>query len=202
MGRIVDWIGRKTPAGGWSVTVASVVWKTLVAVVTCHWWSNLTVDGVPPSGTLRDMGAVILGPIALLVAVWRSIARREVATSQADLVANRWQRAVEAALDNANALRRWAGMRLVQFVAQDHPEYRYDAWLIIDTIEHSPGATQDEKSLARDVLNELRDDLDGLVRKVEAAVAIGATREDAPGREEKAQGRSPPGRVTGGGGAL
>jgi len=183
MGRLVDWIGRKTEAGGLWVTLVSLAWTTLVAVVASYFWSNLTVDGVPPSGTLRDIGAVILGPIALLVAVWRStIARRQAATSQADVVANRWQRAVDAALDNGNALRRKAGMRLVQFVAQDHPEYRSDAWLIVDTIEHSPGATQDEKYVAQDVLNALRDDPDGLVRKVETAVAIGAPRKRARAR--------------------
>lgn len=181
MGRIVDWVGRKTTAGGWSVSAASLAWATLVAVVTCHYWPNLTVDGASPSGTLRDVGAIILGPIALLVAVWRStIARRQAATAHADLVGNRWQRAVDAALDNGNSLRRMAGIRLVQFVAQDHPEYRYDAWQIVDTIRRWPEATQDEKLLAKDVLNALRDDPDGLVRRVEAAVGIGARRTDVP----------------------
>lgn len=176
MGRIVDWVGRKTTAGGWSVSMASLAWTTLVVVVTCHFWPDLSVDGASPSGTVRDIGAIILGPIALLVAIWRStIARRQAATAQADLVANRWQRAVDAALDNENTLRRTAGMRLVQFVAQDHPEYRYDAGLIIDAIQYSPAVTQDEQLLAKDVLNQLRDDPDGLVRKVAAAVAFGAS---------------------------
>lgn len=44
------------------VFVASLSWTALVVVATCHFWPDLTVDGASPSGTVRDIGAIIRGP--------------------------------------------------------------------------------------------------------------------------------------------
>ena len=146
--------GLNTPAG-WVVFSVSLLWIGAASFLAWTYWPDFMAHGESPSEVVRNVGLTALGPIALLVALWRStIAARQAEAAVAEQVGNRWQRAVDA-LDSGSVRCRKAAMRLMQLIADAHPEYRDEALVTIDSVAFSSAATDDEKTVASDVIRRL-----------------------------------------------
>ena len=113
----------------------SVVPLIVSIVLTIVFWDWLT-DGESGSTTVRNLGIVLAGLIALPLAVWRAkaadqqarateqqaeTALRQAETAQADLLNKRYQESAEM-LGNAVLAVRLAGIYALQRLAKDHPD--------------------------------------------------------------------------------
>ena len=85
-------------------------------------WEDLRGDEEPLSATVRNLGLVIGGVIAILLAVWRSrVAERQADTAQRGLLNERYQKGAEM-LGNAVLSVRLGGIYALQRLAEEHPE--------------------------------------------------------------------------------
>ena len=145
----------RATALGWSVLTVSLLWIAGVAIVMRAYWYDLMVYGEAPSEIARNVGMIVLGPIALLVAVWRSvIAARQVEAAQAEQIAHRWQRAVDD-VGSRSVRRRKGGMRLMTLIAEAHPEYLEEAKVTINSVAFSSKATKAERHVGADMIGRL-----------------------------------------------
>ena len=110
--------------GKLSLAVGVIVLGVGVGVTAEHWeWLGGTEDdGESPSTTVRNVGLLVGGGIALWIAVWRSrIAERQADTAQQDLRNKRYQES--AAMLGSDVLAvRFAGIYALQRLAEEHPE--------------------------------------------------------------------------------
>lgn len=145
----LDWLRRRTTLARQSavrhhVMIAKVgvvlVITAVAAVIAVEWtwistdlWTWLstdfwtwirTVPGGTESGsvTIRNLGLVVAGSLALLLALWRTlIARVEADTARRDLVHQRFQRGAEM-LSDARVMVRLSGISSLERLAREHPE--------------------------------------------------------------------------------
>ena len=89
-----------------------------------HSWDWLS-DGESGSTTLRNLGLMIAGFIALWLAVWRSrVAERQAATAEQGLLNERYQQGT-AMLGNDIISVRLGGIYSLQRLAEEHPEQHH-----------------------------------------------------------------------------
>ncbi len=113
--RFTGWDGLR-----WMVGVV----LALAAGILLSWWfwNDLRADQESLSATVRNLGLVIGGVIAILLAVWRSrVAERQADTAQRGLLNERYQKGAEM-LGNAVLSVRLGGIYALQRLAGEHPE--------------------------------------------------------------------------------
>ena len=122
--------------------IASIVAAVIVIVLMVVFWGWLS-DGESGSTTIRNVGLVIGGAIALGIAGWRSVvADRQAGTAQQDLLNKRYQEGA-AMLGNEVLSVRLAGIYALQRLAQDHPwEYHIEVMKSLCAFARNP--TKDE----------------------------------------------------------
>ena len=163
-------------------------------VLSWHFWEALHGDEVSVSTTIRNLGLVVGGAEAMLLATWRSIvARRQAAATQrqADsaqqvLLNERYQKAAEM-LGNASLPVRLAGIYALRRLAEEHPE-QYHV-LVIELfcafarnptydkrITHSPEPLADPD----EEVHTLRADVQDVMRAIGSRGTVGISLEPDP----------------------
>ena len=103
--------------------VAGMVAVLVVGVfLSWRFWDELRGDQDSLSTTIRNLGLVIGGAIAILLAVWRSIvAERQADTAQQSLLNERYERRAEMLGSDVLSVR-LGGIYALQRLAQEHPK--------------------------------------------------------------------------------
>ena len=144
---------------GLSMAVSVIGLGVGVGVIACEpgWVRGAEVGTESGSTTIRNLGFVIAGLIALPLAVWRAkaadqqarateqqaeTALRQAETAQADLRNKRYQES--AAMLGSDVLAvRFAGIYALQYLAEDHPgEYHIEVMRLLCAFVRNP--TKDE----------------------------------------------------------
>ena len=115
----------------------------VVGALSCF-WDALHMDGYPPSATIRNVFLTGGTPLAIGLAVWRSmVAQRQVKVAQRGLLADRYQRAVEMTGHELASIR-MGGIQALRELAFDHSdEYR---WKVLNFLSaHGIGTGKDAK---------------------------------------------------------
>ncbi len=89
-------MGRTTSRDGfsWMAGIAAVL--AIGVLLSWRFWEGLAGDEESLSITVRNVGLVIGGVVAILLAVWRSnVAQRQANTAQQTLLNERYQRGAE-----------------------------------------------------------------------------------------------------------
>ena len=130
-----DWVAARTGAALGAITGAVIV--IVLIVVFWDWLS----DGESGSTTIRNVGLVVGGAIALWIAVWRSrIAERQADTAQQDLRNKRHQESA-GMLGSDVLAARLAGIYALQRLAQDHPwEHHIEVMKLLCAFVRNPTA--------------------------------------------------------------
>ena len=93
------------------------------AFLSWWFWGDLQSPRESLSTTIRNVGLVIGGVIAVLLAIWRSrVAERQVETAQQSLLNDRYQKATEMLGSSVLAVR-LGGIYALQGLAEHHPEH-------------------------------------------------------------------------------
>ena len=165
--------------------LAGIILAGIIVCIVWRWdWLSGGEQGNTPSETLRNMGLLIAGVLALAFALWRAwVAEKQSATArqQADitqqgLLYDRYQRGAQMLGDKILAVR-MAGIYSLQHLAAEYPEEyhiqimqlfsafvrnptRHDDHRVLHLIEgpQVPGVREDVQAVL-DVINELRQDL-------------------------------------------
>ena len=105
----------------WWIAGIGLVLVTGLSLSWCY-WEELRSDQESLSATVRNVGVVIGGVIAILFAVWRSIvAENQAATAQRGLLNERYQKGAEM-LGSSVLTVRLGGIYTLQHLAKEHPE--------------------------------------------------------------------------------
>ena len=111
---------------GLSLLIAAVAFAIFLEwqwISTVFWtWARQVPGGVESgSVTIRNLGLVVAGVVALTVALWRTwIAKTEADTARRDLVHQRYQRGAEMLSDD-RVMVRLSGISALDRLAQEHP---------------------------------------------------------------------------------
>ena len=137
-----EFVGHWRRGKRWGLRVLPLAWETLrrfawlfiaAAVLVIVWLTFKYWDwlGAVPNGqdrqetnssTLRNVGLLFAGFVALLIAVWRSwVAGRQAKTAEQDLLNDRYQKGTEM-LGNDVLSVRLGGIYALQRLAEEHPE--------------------------------------------------------------------------------
>ena len=104
----------------WLTSVAVVLGIGLVLV--CSFWEELGHENESVSTTIRNVGLVIGGIVAILLALWRSrVAERQATTSEKGLLNERYQRGTEMLGSEVLSVR-LGGIFALRHLAEEHPE--------------------------------------------------------------------------------
>ena len=104
----------------WWIAGIVLVLVTSLSLAWCY-WEELRGDQEPLSTTVRNVGLMIGGAIAILFAVWRSIvAEKQAATAQRGLLNERYQKGAEM-LGSAVLTVRLGGIYALARLAREHP---------------------------------------------------------------------------------
>ena len=140
-------------------------------------WEELRGDEEPLSATVRNVGLVIGGVVAVLLALWRSrVAERQADTAQRGLLNERYQKGAEM-LGSPTLSVRLGGIYALQSLAQEHPEqYHVQIMRLFCAFVRNPPTRKDGESG-----QEAAEDLAPLIRTLREDVqavmgAIGARR--------------------------
>ena len=115
-------MGRTTSRDGfwWMAGIAAVL--AIGVLLSWRFWEGLAGDEESLSITVRNVGLVIGGVVAILLAVWRSnVAQRQANTAQQTLLNERYQRGAEMLGSEVLAVR-LGGIYALQRLAEEHPE--------------------------------------------------------------------------------
>lgn len=107
----------------WALWVISVIAVLAIgSLLSWKFWGQLHNPQDPLSTVIRNVGLVIGGVVAVLLAIWRSrVAERQVATSQQGLMNERYQRGAEMLGHEVLAVR-LGGIYALQRLAAERPE--------------------------------------------------------------------------------
>ena len=131
----------------------------LAGIIVCivwRWdWLSGGEQGNTPSETLRNMGLLIAGVLALAFALWRAwvaekqsaTARRQADTAQLDLLNDRYQRGAQL-LGNDDLSVRMAGIYSLQRLAEEDPD-QYDLQVMQVFCAFVRNHTEDDESFRR-----------------------------------------------------
>ena len=151
-------------------------------------WNDLRGDEESLSATVRNIGLVIGGVVAILLAVWRSVVgSRQADTAERGLLNERYQKGADM-LGNHVLSVRLGGIYALQQLADEYPQqYHVQVMRLFCAFVRTPtmsGEENDASELAGDPPHTpppLREDIQAVVR------AIGTRREeflDLEGRQD------------------
>ncbi|MCY3886236.1 MAG: pentapeptide repeat-containing protein [Chloroflexi bacterium] len=174
--RIWKLVQRATGWDGfwWIAGIAAV----LVVGIFLSWrfWEELHGTQGSHSTTIRNVGLVVGGVIAILLAVWRStVAERQTATAQQSLLNERYQKGAEM-LGSGVLSVRLGGIYALQRLAEEHPEqYHVQIMQLFCAFVRHP--TKDDGGAAKpDEKDRLREDVQAVMRAIgtrgEAGIAL------------------------------
>ena len=105
----------------WAFPLLAIFFAAVGACLTAYFWSWLHGQAENPSATIRNVGFVIATPVALVLAVWRSIiAQEQEDTTRRSLQEGRYQKAAEM-LGSALLSVRLGGLYALFHLARDYP---------------------------------------------------------------------------------
>ena len=115
-------IGRVLRREGFWWVAAIVAVLVIGSLLSWRFWDDLADDKESLSTTVRNIGLLIGGVVAILLAVWRSIvAERQADTAQQGLLNERYQRGAEMIGSDVLSVR-LGGIYALQRLAAEHPE--------------------------------------------------------------------------------
>ena len=123
LGRFLRLIRRCTSWNGfwWIAGIAVVL--AIGIYLSWRFWEDLQGGAESLSATIRNLGLVIGGVIAILLAVWRSVVGSSQAdTAQRGLLNERYQKGAEMLGSNVQSVR-LGGIYALQQLAEEHPEH-------------------------------------------------------------------------------
>ena len=150
----------------------------LVIGIFLSWrfWEELHGTQGSHSTTIRNVGLVVGGVIAVLLAVWRStVAERQTATAQQGLLNERYQKGAEM-LGSGVLSVRLGGIYALQRLAEEHPEqYHVQIMRLLCAFVRHP--TKDDGGAAKpDEKDRLREDVQAVMTAIgtrsEAGIAL------------------------------
>ena len=157
------------------VTLSVVLLATEVALSVCFWWW-LTSDKESVSITIRNVGLVMAGTVALPMAIWRglvanhqaSAAQQQAETAQKSLLNARYERGAEMLGNNVPSVR-LGGIYALERLASEYPEeYHLEVMKLFCTFVRNP--TQDESVVtpgrSQFMMSELREDTQAAVTAI------------------------------------
>ena len=154
-------------------------WITLMLVVLAvgiflswHFWEELHRDEDSLSTTIRNLGLVIGGVVAIVLAFWRSIvSERQADTAQRTLLYERYQKGAEMLGSNVGSVR-LGGIYALERLADEHPDqYHVQVMNLFCAFVRDPFGA-----------NDSQDEVDGEGEPPHAAAPL---REDVSGRHER-----------------
>ena len=115
-------IGRVLRREGFWWVAAIVAVLVIGSLLSWRFWDDLADDKESLSTTVRNIGLLIGGVVAILLAVWRSIvAERQADTAQQGLLNERYQRGAEMVGSDVLSVR-LGGIYALQRLAAEHPQ--------------------------------------------------------------------------------
>lgn len=148
-------------------------WIARIAVVLAvgiflswRFWEDLHGNQESLSTTIRNVGLVVGGVIAILLAVWRStVAERQTATAQQGLLNERYQKGAEM-LGSGVLSVRLGGIYALQRLAKEHPEqYHVQIMRLLCAFVRNP--TEDGSGAAKpDEEDRLREDAQAIMTAI------------------------------------
>ena len=143
-------------------------------------WKDLRGENESLSTTIRNLGLVIGGVIAIILAIWRSrVAERQAGTAQQSLMNERYQRGAEM-LGNSVFSVRMGGIYALQRLAQEYPQqYHIQIMELFCAFARYPtgsegvtgGPYADEPSDPPKLREDIQAVLTAIARRSEAALA-------------------------------
>ena len=117
------------------------------------YWEDLRGENESLSTTIRNLGLIIGGVIAIILAVWRSrVAERQVAAAEGSLLNERYQKGAEM-LGSPVLSVRLGGIYALSRLAEEHPEqYHIQILNLLCAFARNP--TKDEKVYMEEKLRE------------------------------------------------
>ena len=104
----------------WTAGIYGVL--AISAFLSWLYWEDLHSDQESLSATIRNIGLIVGGIVAMILAVWRStVAERQADTAQQSLLNERYQRAAEMLGSEVLSVR-LAGIYALERLATEHPE--------------------------------------------------------------------------------
>ena len=167
--------------------------KVVIAVVLCvaiaiavlvlalvFWeWLNAGESG---SSTIRNVGLIVAGPIALYIAIWRSlVADRQAKTAQESLLNERYQKGAEM-LGNEVLSVRLGGIYALQRLAEEHPEqYHVQIMRLFCAFARQPtkdsGLESEQVQIEPGTMLGLRQDLEAIILAIKSRSKSGISLE-------------------------
>ena len=155
--------------------VAVLITICLVAIPIVVFWDWLT-HGESGSATIRNLGLVLAGIIALPLAIWRSIvaqkqanaAQRQSDTAQRSLLNERYQKAAEM-LGSPVLPVRLGGIYALQSLADEHPkEFHVQAMRLLCSFVRNPihDETLRPTEFQKELKIEIRQDVDAAIKVI------------------------------------
>ena len=143
-------------AARWSTVVwISGIGLVLAISLSLSWcyWEELRGDRESLSTTVRNVGVVIGGVIAILLAVWRStVGEKQTETTQRGLLNERYQKGAEM-LGNKVLAVRLGGIYALARLAREHPEdYHVQIMRLLCAFVRNPSGKPVEAPLSTDGL--------------------------------------------------
>ena len=131
--------------GFWWITGIAVV-LAIGVYLSWRFWDDLQDGPESLSTTIRNLGLVIGGVIAILLAVWRSVVGSSQAdTAQRDLLNERYQKGAEMLGSNVLSVR-LGGVYALQRLAEEHPDqYHIQTMKLLCAFARHPTRVEDEE---------------------------------------------------------
>ena len=169
-----------------------IVVAVLLVGVFVVWWFRVWLSTVPPNGespstTIRNVGLVIGGIIAMILAIWRSIvadrqaetSHGQAETSERGLLNERYQKGAEM-LGSKILIVRLGGIYALQRLAKEHAEqYHVQIMRLFCAFVRHPTEHKDDTAESTDVNETSSTKLEGIREDVQAAMTAIGTRSDA-----------------------
>ena len=167
----------------WIPTIASVLLMGIL--LSARYWDELRGYEESLSATVRNIGLLIGGVVAALLAMWRSVVlERRADIAQQDMLGERYRNSAEM-LGNEVVSVRLGGIYAIDRLAKEHPEeYHLQAMeLLCAFARHPTRDMQIEADIEENIWDRrLREDVESAMRAIafrsEKGVAIENSRED------------------------